>query len=127
MITAVDTNIIIDILEADPVSGPSSRDSLRKCLKEGAVIASDVVWAEVAIAYGDSSKEAIEALAEIGILFSPMTDMAALRAAQFWHNYRKKSGIDRSRIVADFLIGGHALVLADRLAALLRGHDCANV
>ena len=54
MITAVDSNILIDILEPDPVHGPASREALRTCLREGATVACDVVWAEVATAYGDA-------------------------------------------------------------------------
>ena len=50
MITAVDTNILIDILEPDPVHGLRSKEALKKCLREGAVIACDVVWAEVPVA-----------------------------------------------------------------------------
>jgi len=37
MITAVDTNVLVDILEADPDHGPSSRDALKRCLLEGSV------------------------------------------------------------------------------------------
>ena len=50
MITAVDTNILIDILEPDPVHGLRSKEALKKCLREGAVVACDVVWAEVPVA-----------------------------------------------------------------------------
>lgn len=43
-----------------------------------------------------------------------MTGEAALRAAECWYRFRKRSG-GKDRTVADFLIGGHALVRADRL------------
>lgn len=122
MITAVDTNILIDILEPDPDFGPSSRESLRKCMKEGAVVVCEVVLAEVATAYGDAGEEAIKALHDIGLDFLPMNEEAVLKSAECWHIYRMKSkAAARNRIVADFLIGGHALVQADCLLTRDRG------
>jgi len=120
VITAVDSSIIIDVLEPDPEHGPASRKALRRCLREGSMVACDVVWAEVATAFGHAQARAIEALREIGIAYSPMTEEAALRAAECWYRFRKRSG-GKDRIVADFLIGGHALVQADRLLTRGRG------
>ena len=120
MITAVDSSIIIDVLEPDPEHGPASREALRRCLREGSMVACDVVWAEVATAFGHAQARAIEALRQIGIAYSPMTEEAALRAAECWYRFRKRSG-GKDRIVADFLIGGHALVQADRLLTRERG------
>lgn len=114
MITAVDTNILVDILEPDPDYGPMSRDALKRSLREGSVVACEVVWAEVATAYGESLKKVTKALEDLGIAYSPMRKEAALEAAKCWHRYRKKGG-KRDRIAADFLIGGHALTQCDRL------------
>ncbi len=120
MITAVDSSIMIDILEPDPEHGPASREVLRRCLREGSIVACDVVWAEVATAFGHAQARTVDALREIGIAYSPMTEEAALRAAECWYRFRKRSG-GKARIVADFLIGGHALVQADRLLTRDRG------
>ena len=120
MITAIDTNILIDILEPDPVFGQASKQALRRCLQEGSVIACEVVWAEVVTTYSNKKKQAADVLSRIGIEYSPMTLEAALEAAACWHAFRKKSKA-RDRIVADFLIGGHALILSDRLLTRDRG------
>ena len=114
MITAVDTNILIDILEPDPVHGLRSKEALKKCLREGAVVACDVVWAEVATVYGNDPNELVEALRAMRIGFSAMSMEAAMDAARAWHNYRRRDG-GRDRIAADFLIGGHAAAQAERL------------
>lgn len=114
MITAVDTNILIDILEPDPVHGLRSKEALKKCLHEGAVVACDVVWAEVATAYGEDQDNLADALRTMRIGFSAMSYEAAMSAARSWHGYRRRGG-GRDRIAADFLIGGHAAAQTERL------------
>lgn len=120
MITAIDTNILIDVLEPDPVFGLASKEALKRCLREGSVIACEVVWAEFMTAYSHKGKEAVEALRRIGVEYSAMTLDASLRAATCWSAFRRKSKV-RDRIVADFLIGGHALVQGERLLTRDRG------
>ena len=124
MITAVDTNVLIDILEPDPAYGPTSRDALKRCLSEGAVVACEVVWAEVATSYSGNVQRVVRALRDAGFAYSPMDEESALEAAKSWHAYRKKGG-NRERIAADFLIGGHARVQCDRL--LTRDHGFYRV
>jgi predicted nucleic acid-binding protein len=120
MITALDSKVLIDILEPDPEHGPASREALRRCLREGSVVACEVVWAEVATVFGPAQNELVVALREIGIVYSPLNEKAALKAAECWFRYRKKIR-STGHIVADFLIGGHALVQADRLLTRGRG------
>ena len=120
MITAVDTNVLIDVLEPDPVHGRGSLDLLRRVMREGSVVACEVVWAEVATAYADRIDKVLEALSQAGINFLPMTEAAAVKSAEYWHSYRRRSG-KGGRIVADFLIGGHAMVECDRLLTRDRG------
>ena len=119
MITAVDTNILIDILEPDPEYGPASRDALVRCIDEGAAVACEVVWAEVATAYAGSGAKVVSGLKHAGIVYSAMSEESALQAAMSWHSYRLRGGT-RTRIAADFLIGAHAMVQCDRL--LTRDH-----
>jgi predicted nucleic acid-binding protein len=114
MITAVDTNILIDILEPDPVFGEASKEALKICLQQGHVVACEVVWAETATAYQDALPLLLAALEDMGIQFSPLSQATALAAAHSWHTYRQKGGT-RQRIAADFLIGAHAAMQCDQL------------
>lgn len=54
-----------------------------------------------------------------------MTIDAALAAGSAWREHRRRGG-GRNRIIADCLIGGHALVQADRLLARDRGFYRSN-
>jgi len=120
VITAVDTNVLIDILEPDPVHGRTSLNLLRSAMRQGAVVACEVVWAEVATAYDAESAEVLDALTQSGIRFMPMNEAAALKSAECWRAYRNQGGKAR-RIAADFLIGGHALIHCDRLLTRDKG------
>lgn len=119
MITAVDSSILLDVFTADPGFGPRSREALREAMEEGKLIACDIVWAEVAGFFG-SSREAEAAFETLGVEFSAMTLAASLTAGKYWMKYRKSGGT-RARIISDFLIGAHALTIADRLLSRDRG------
>lgn len=113
MITAVDTNVLIDVLEGDLKFGQASAVALVRASREGALVACEVVWAEVATVYGPA-QDVLEDLAGIGLRFDPMQEVAAVRAADAWAACRDAGGT-RRRIAADFLIGAHAVSQADRL------------
>ena len=119
MITAVDTNVLLDVFGADPKFAPASAGALRRCLSEGSLVASEVVWAESATVFGDAG-HFVEAMNKLAAFFSPLTEEAAIKAAEAWRRYRAGGG-PRRRIAPDFLIGGHALVTADRLLTRDRG------
>lgn len=119
MITAVDTNVLIDVFAADPEFGPRSRDQLRRCLQEGGLVACDVVWAEVAAGFPDP-KDAEEAMKRLGVSFIASHEQAARDAGAAWRRHRRRGG-ERRRVIADFLIGAHAAVIADRLLTRDRG------
>lgn len=119
MITAVDTNVLRDVFGADPTFGERSHVALRSCLAEGQLVACDLVWAEVTAAFG-SVRLAATALTKAQIEFSPVTDTAAQAAGTAWRTYRERGGTC-DRLIADFLIGAHAVSAADRLLTRDRG------
>ncbi len=119
MITAVDTSVLLDIFGADPEFGVRSAQALRECIAEGSVIACDIVWAETSASFAQP-KAAEAALARLRIDFSSLDGSTSLAVGQSWRVYRKAGG-SRERVIADFLIGGHALTNADRLLTRDRG------
>ena len=118
MITAVDTAVLIDVFAADQTFGHTSSQALRQALKQGRLIACEVVLAEVCAAFS-GPESAKNALASLGIEFSAIDYSSALLAGALFARYRSQGG-QRIRIAPDFLIGAHAQFNADRF--LTRDH-----
>lgn len=119
MITAVDTSVLLDVFLADERHGAQSKQRLREAYDAGALVACDVVYAELAPAFDD--REALDsALREINVTLAPLDASIAWDAGRRWLRYRHAGG-PRERILADFLIGAHALAAADRFLTRDRG------
>jgi predicted nucleic acid-binding protein len=119
VITAVDSSILIDVFESSPVYGRRSVRALQASLREGQLVACEVAWSEIAGRFG-AARQARQALEQAQVRFDPMAEEAALAAGAAWRHYRRRGG-RRERMIADFLIGAHALTQADRLLTRDRG------
>ena len=111
MITAVDTNVLLDVFLPDDRFRPWSEAQLRDAYDRGAVLVCDIVYAELVPRFSDRAT-LDEALGLLGAQLSPIDTEIAWEAGMRWRRYREAGG-PRQRIRTDFLIGAHALAAAD--------------
>jgi len=119
MITAVDSNILIDVFGNDPTFGQASAEALRRCIREGKIVACDIVWSELAAIF-PSRKGLMDAMTTLDVGYVPVSQEAAIMAGELWRQYRKRTG-KRLRVIPDFIIAAHAQVQCDRLLTRDRG------
>ena len=119
MITAVDTNVLLDVFLPDDQFGPKSGEWLRDAYDAGALLVCDIVYAELAPVFRD--RRALDrALRTINATVSPINSAIAYDAGRRWMGYRQAGG-PRKRIITDFLIGAHAVAVAETFLTRDRG------
>jgi predicted nucleic acid-binding protein len=110
---AVDSSVLVDVLASDLRFADSSEASLGRALAEGDVVICDAVVAEIHTLL-EGAEATMESLASLGIRYLPISEPAAVRAGHMQRRFRDRGG-RRERVVADFLIGAHALMQCDAL------------
>jgi predicted nucleic acid-binding protein len=113
MTTAVDSSVLVDVLTADAEFVRGSEAALNEALSAGDVVICDAVVAEVQTAL-DTRETAMDTLNLLGVRYLATNEVAAVRAGHMQRRYRDNGG-RRERVVADFLIGAHALMQCDAL------------
>ncbi len=110
---AVDSSVLVDVLAGDPRFADVSLASLGEALAASDVVVCDAVVAEIHTLLA-GSESTMEGLSSLGIRYLPTSEQAAVRAGHMQRRFRDRGG-RRERVVADFLIGAHALLQCDAL------------
>jgi len=119
MITALDTNVLLDVLLPNESFVERSARAVEDAAAEGSLVVCDVVYAELCVQF-PSQRECDEFLESVEIRVEPLDRAAHFLASGVWRKYRQQGG-PRSRILSDFLIGSHAQIQANRLISRDRG------
>jgi predicted nucleic acid-binding protein len=144
VITDVDTNVLLDVLIPDAPQQEASHAALAAAAAAGALIVSEPVYAELAAHFPDGAA-LTRFLADTGLRLVPSGPLALARAGEAWRQYRRRRPVQltcpacgaqqavrctqcgrpimaRQHIVADFMVGAHALAHADQLLTRDRGY-----
>ena len=120
MISAIDSSVILDVIADDPTFARDSEIGLRRGAAEGQLVICECVLAEIYPAFGD--KQLLDNfLGDWQLDFVPSSRASAILAGRHFAHYLERGG-KRARIVADFVIGAHAAIHADRLITRDRGY-----
>ena len=108
---AIDSPVLIELLS----NGPRA-DAVEACLRQalvgGRVVICGTTLAEICASLRGGA-EVLEALEEMGVLFSALEAKSALRAGEMHRRHRQRAG--DSRRIDDFMVGAHALLQCDGL------------
>jgi|CZKF01.1.fsa_nt_gi predicted nucleic acid-binding protein len=122
MRTAIDTNVFSAIWSWEP-SAERASVQLGKARMEGSLVISPFVFAEL-LAYPRATEAFVNRFMDAtGVVIDYKMEErlwteAGLRYARYASRRRKATGEGPRRILADFLIGAHALAQAERLLTL---------
>jgi predicted nucleic acid-binding protein len=121
--TAVDTNVIVALWDSDQAATSAARTALENSFLRGKLTVAAPVFAELMAAQRRSESFVTSFLAETGIAIDwDITEGIWRSAGRAFRGYAERRRGQRDsgsrRILADFLIGAHALTNGYRLLTL---------
>lgn len=106
MATFVDTNILLDIVTADPQWADWSVQMLETAAERGPLVGNAVTYAELSLSFSDVA-ETDEATRRFGLEIEAIPPTALFNAGRAFLAYRRRGGV-RTSALPDFFIGAHA-------------------
>jgi predicted nucleic acid-binding protein len=116
---AVDTSVLLAIFKGE-TRGELWLACLESASEAASLLLSSIVLAEVR-SFFPSDNACLEALRDLGLRHSPLTENASLLAGKMFRAYRREGG-PRTTILPDFLVAAHAATQARSLATEDRGY-----
>lgn len=105
----VDTNVILDVIEEDPVWADWSQAQLDRAALNGTLLLNPVIYAELSVAF--RRIEELEAMLEqSGLIVDAIPREALFLAGKAFLQYRRQKATKQG-VLPDFFIGAHAAVL----------------
>jgi len=109
----VDSNILLDVVTADPVWGDWSRNTLEQTADRSVLVINPLIFAEVSVGF-DAIEDLDAALPAQLYRREVLPYEAAFLAGKVFLQYRRGGGTKRSPL-PDFYIGAHAAIGGYRL------------
>lgn len=125
MKTAVDANVISALWTGEP-SSRHCREALEEAHRHGSLIVSAPVFCELHACPGVTGEMVARFLRDTGALADfqiaeHVWQEAANRFARYANRRRRSGGTSPKRMLADFIVGAHALLMTDCLLTLDKG------
>ncbi|MBI3978323.1 MAG: type II toxin-antitoxin system VapC family toxin [Chloroflexi bacterium] len=137
MKTAVDSNVLFDLLAGDTAASVAAEQALAAATGSGVTVICPVVYTELATGFRDQP-DLGRFLRDLSIQLEAFSEDALQRAARAWGAYVRRRGrqiqcprcgqrfdlhcpacqsvvVWRQHLITDFLVGGHATAQADLL------------
>ena len=104
----VDTNILIDLFQNDPVWAQKSIAALAEAAAREKLAINEIIYAELAAGFDD--RETLDReLAPLPVEWAALGKEALALAGRTFHRYRREGGA-KNNVLADFFIGAQASV-----------------
>ncbi len=108
----IDSNILIDVLDRDPVWYDWSVANVSDASKTGRMAINHIVVAEVA-PFAGKFNDFLAIIDNMGLIIEPLCNQSAYSAGLAFREYRRqRNRASAKTILPDFLIGGHALAIS---------------